>query len=177
MLWPQPLLFISVAKKQDSWKSIYLAEFLSILLFMGTKGQHRRPPAPPPKKKPLTVRQILRCKRKAPGKTWPMKEMYPPDIWSPFGEMWKVRFLAMFYSHEVIMLTWKAQLRNEVETVRQTKRGGGRDNKERTSPKTDGSIVETSGACTIFWPNEPQMSFWLVSFHGSTLSPSRDWSY
>lgn len=33
------------------------------------------------------------------------------------------------------MLTWKAQLRNEVETVRQTKRGGGRDNKERTSPK------------------------------------------
>ena len=56
------------------------------------------------------------------------------------------------------MLAWKTQLRNEVETVRQTKRGGGRDNKEKKQPKPDGCIVEISRACNIFWPNEPQVS-------------------
>lgn len=32
MLWLQQLLFVLVAKKQDSWKITYLAELLSILL-------------------------------------------------------------------------------------------------------------------------------------------------
>lgn len=57
------------------------------------------------------------------------------------------------------MLAWKTQLRNEVETVRQTRREGGRDNKGKYSPNQMAVLWKLrEHVINTFWLNEPQVS-------------------